>query len=121
MPRQLTQEEALIICRDVGDRDGQVTALKEIGTLHRACDDLGEATSMHRQALDLAREIGSAWDEAQSLAGLGRCALANGSASAAEGNLRQALEIFQRIGAAEARDLLAELDALTRRQPGPAA
>jgi hypothetical protein len=31
--------------------------------------------------------------------------------------LRQALEIFQRIRAAEARDLLADLDALTSQGP----
>jgi hypothetical protein len=38
--------------------------------------------------------------------------MADGHATQAEVLLRQALEIFQRIGAAEAPDLLAELDAL---------
>ena len=41
-------------------------------------------------------------------------ALAAGHAAQAETLLRQALEIFQRIGAAEAPELLAELDAFTR-------
>jgi hypothetical protein len=53
------------------------------------------------------------WDEAHALAGLGRCAQAADQGTQAEVLLRQALEIFQRIGAAEAPDLLAELDART--------
>jgi hypothetical protein len=57
------------------------------------------------------------WDKAHALAGLGRCALAAGHATQAEALLRQALEIFQRTGAAEAPDLLAELDALTGPPP----
>jgi hypothetical protein len=43
---------------------------------------------------------------------LGRCALAVDHVTQAGVLLRQALEIFQQIGAAEAPDLLAELDAL---------
>ena len=43
--------------------------------------------------------------------------MAAGHATQAEVLLRQALEIFQRIGAAEAPDLLAELDALTGPPP----
>ena len=70
------------------------------------------AEGCHRRTLDLARTIGSPWDEVRTLAGLGRCALAAGHATQAGVLLRQALEIFQRIGAAEAPDLLAELDAL---------
>ena len=67
--------------------------------------------------LELAREIASSWDEAHALAGLGRCDLAAGHATQAQVLLRQALEIFQRIGAAEAPDLLAELDALVGAPP----
>ena len=72
-----------------------------------------QAQRCHQQALDLARAIASSWDEAHALAGLGRCALAAGHATQAGVLLRQALEIFQQIGAAEAPDLLAELDAIT--------
>ncbi len=39
--------------------------------------------------------------------------MATGDTTQAGAFLRQALEIFQRIGAAEAPDLLAELNALT--------
>jgi len=113
-------EEALGIYRDLGDRDGEAAALNERGTLHRVSGDLAQAERCHQQALDLARAITSSWHEAHALAGLGRCALAEGHAVGAEGHavgaedlLRQALEIFQRTGAAEAPDLLAELDALT--------
>ena len=110
-------EQALGILRDLGDRGGEAEALNEIGTLHRVSGDLAQAEECHRQALDLARAIAGSWDEAHALAGLGRCAEAAGHAAQAEILLRQALEIFQRIGAAEAPDLLAELDALTGPPP----
>ena len=108
-------EQALGIYRDLGDRGGEAEALNERGTLHRVSGELAQAEGCHQQALELARAIASSWDEAHALAGLGRCALAAGHATQAEVLLRQALEIFQRIGAAEAPDLLAELDALTAR------
>ena len=110
-------EQALGIYRDIGERGGEAEALNRRGTLHRVGGDLAQAQGCHRQALELARAIGSSWDEAHALADLGRCALAAGHGAQVEVLLRQALEIFQRIGAAEAPDLLAELDALT----GPSA
>jgi tetratricopeptide (TPR) repeat protein/transcriptional regulator with XRE-family HTH domain len=106
-------EQALGICRDLGDRGGEAETLNETGTLHRVSGDLAQAEGCYQQALELARAIASSWDEAHALAGLARCALATGHAAQAGVLLRQALEIFQRIGAAEAPDLLAELDALT--------
>ena len=112
-------EQALGIYRDLGDRGGEATALNERGTLHRVSGDLAEAEGCHQRALDLAGAIASSWDEAHALAGLGRCALAAGHATQAEILLRQALKIFHRIGAAEAPDLLAELDALTGPPPAP--
>jgi len=108
-------EQALDIYRDHGERGGEAEALNKRGTLHQVSGELAQAEGCHQQALDLARAIGSSWDEAHALAGLGRCVLAVGHATQAEVLLRQALEIFQRIGAAEAPDLLAELDALTGR------
>ena len=107
------QEQALDIYRDLGDRDGQADALNARGTLHRVSGELAQAEGCHQQALELARAIAGSWVEAHALAGLGRCALAAGHATQAEALLRQALEIFQQIGAAEAPDLLAELDAFT--------
>jgi tetratricopeptide (TPR) repeat protein/transcriptional regulator with XRE-family HTH domain len=110
--------EALGIYRDLGDRQGEAEALNEQGTLHRLRGDLNRARECHQQALDLARAIGSSHDEAQALASLGRCAMASGSTAQAGDLLRQAHEIFQRIGAAQARDVLAELDNLTCPGPG---
>ena len=91
---------------------GEVDALNERGALHRLCGELTLARECHERSLELSRVIGSSWDEAHALAGLGRWAQAAGNLARAEALLRQALEIFQRIGAAEASDLLAELDAL---------
>jgi tetratricopeptide (TPR) repeat protein/transcriptional regulator with XRE-family HTH domain len=110
-------EQALGIYRDLGIRDGEAEALNYRGTLHRVNGDLAQAEVCHQQALELSRAIGSYRDEAHALAGLGRCALAAGHATQAEVLLRQALEIFQRIGAAEAPEMLAELDALTGPPP----
>ena len=110
-------EQALGIYRDLGDRGGEAEALNERGTLHRVSGDLAQAEECHQQALELARAIADSWDEAHALAGLGRCAMAAGNSTRAEILLQQALEIFQRIGAAEAPDLLAELDALTGPRP----
>ena len=110
-------EQALEIYSDIGNRTGEATTLNEWGTLHRISGDVTQAEGCHQQALELARAIPSTWDEAHALAGLGRCAMTGGHAIQAEDLLRQALETFQRIGAAEARDLLAEVNALTGPRP----
>jgi hypothetical protein len=87
--------------------------LNERGAVHRVSGDLARAQGCHQQALELARAIASSWDEAHALAGLGRCAMANGHATQGEFLLRQASDIFQQINAADARDVLAEINALT--------
>jgi tetratricopeptide (TPR) repeat protein/transcriptional regulator with XRE-family HTH domain len=110
-------EQALAMYRDLGSQGGEAEALNAIGTLYRVSGDLAQAEGYHQQALDLARAIANSWDEAHALAGLGRCALAASHATQAAALLHQALEIFNRIGAAEAPDLLAELDALTGPPP----
>jgi tetratricopeptide (TPR) repeat protein len=109
----LALEQALRVFRDRGTRTGEASALNQRGTLHRVRGEFAQAEECHRQALELARAITSFWDEGHALAGLGRCAMASGHAAQAEDLLRQALEIFQRSGTAEARDLLAEVNALT--------
>jgi tetratricopeptide (TPR) repeat protein len=106
-------EQALDIYRHLGHRRGLAHTLNGRAVLHRVSGDLARAEECHQQALELARAIASLWDEAHALAGLGRCAMVGGHATQAEALLRQALEVFQRIGAAEAPDVLAELDALT--------
>jgi tetratricopeptide (TPR) repeat protein/transcriptional regulator with XRE-family HTH domain len=110
-------EQALRIYRDLDIRTAEASTLNQKGTLYRVRGELTQAEGCHLQALELARAISSSWDEAHALVGLGRCAIANGHASQAEVLLRQALEIFQRIGAAEARDLLAEVNALAGPRP----
>ena len=107
-------EQALGIFRDLGDQQAQAEALNEQGTLHRARGELACAQQCHQQALDLARLIGGIREEAVALAGMGRCAIAADRATQAEDLLEQAHEIFQRIGAAEAQDIIAELNSLTR-------
>ena len=110
-------EQSLSILHDIGDQGGEAETLNERATLHRVSGEIAQAEGCHQRALKLARAIASSWDEAHALAGLGRCALAAGHATQAGVLLRQALEIFQRTEAAEAPDLLAELDALTVVRP----
>jgi tetratricopeptide (TPR) repeat protein len=110
-------EQALHIFRDLGSRIAEASALNETGTLYAMRREFTRAEQCYQQALELARAMFSAWDEARALAELGRCALANGHLTQAEVLLRRALEIFQRIGAAEARDLLAEVNALAGPRP----
>jgi tetratricopeptide (TPR) repeat protein/transcriptional regulator with XRE-family HTH domain len=112
-------DEALGICRDIGDRSGAATTLNERGTLHRITGEIALAAGCHQQALEMSRESDGPWDEAHALAGLGRCALAEGQAAQGETLLREALEIFRRIGAAEAPELLAELEALGGKEEPP--
>ena len=108
------QQDALGIYRQIGTRAGEAEALNEIGTLHRVSGELTLAEECHHQALALAQAVGRSWHEARALAGLGRCALAAGRAAEGESGLREALAILQRTGSAEAAELSAELDALSR-------
>ena len=107
-------EQAVHIFRDLS-RLGEAAALIEKGTLYAIQGELTEAEGCYLQALELARDMFSPWDEARALAGLGRCAMGNGDPAQAGFLLRRALEIFDRIGAAEAQELLAEVNGL----PGP--
>jgi tetratricopeptide (TPR) repeat protein/transcriptional regulator with XRE-family HTH domain len=111
------QEQALDIFRDIGHRGSQGQTLNEQGTLYRIKGELALAEGCHRQALELARAIGSSGDEARALSGLGRCALAAGDAAQARKLLQQALQSFQGTGAAEAKDLEAELAAISESGP----
>lgn len=110
-------EQALHIFRDIGGRFAEAAVLIETGALYAVRGELAEAERCYVQALELARNMFSLRDEARALAGLGRCAIANGHTAQAEALLRQALEVFQRIGAAEARELLAEVNALPDPRP----
>jgi tetratricopeptide (TPR) repeat protein/DNA-binding XRE family transcriptional regulator len=111
-----TLEQALSMYRNLGDQDGMTEALNERGVLHRDNGELARAEECHQEALELARTITSAWNEAYALAGLGRCATAAGRTAQAEALLQQAHQIFQHISAAEADDVLAEINTLTRTQ-----
>jgi transcriptional regulator with XRE-family HTH domain len=108
---RLAEQQLLLILDDAASSEQVLPLLPGGGgslvlvTSRRHLSALDDAT-----ALELARAIESAWDEAHALAGLGRCARATGHAGQAQILLCQALEIFQRIGAAEAPELLAELE-----------
>ncbi len=72
-----------------------------------------DAITRHTASVQAARHIGDRIGQANALNDLGAVRRQTGDYQAAAQAQEQALEVFQRIGAAEAADLLAELDALT--------
>jgi tetratricopeptide (TPR) repeat protein/transcriptional regulator with XRE-family HTH domain len=104
--------QGLDLSRRLGDRGGQATGLNNLGALHLAQHETGQARHCHQQALELARRIISSWDEAHALAGLGRCAHADGDTPRARDLLQQAHHIFRQTGAAEAAQIVTELDTI---------
>jgi hypothetical protein len=105
-------EEALSLFREIGDLGGAALALNELDTLNRICGEVALAQQFYRQSLNLCRDLGSALGETRALAGLGRCALAEDQTTERKNLLQQALAHFQQLSAAEAPDVLAELEAL---------
>jgi tetratricopeptide (TPR) repeat protein len=86
---------SLAIYREIGLRGGEAEVLNNLGALHLARGEIGQAESCHRQALDLARDIASPHDQANALAGLGRRSLAVGQVVEAEDGLCQAQTRFR--------------------------
>jgi DNA-binding SARP family transcriptional activator len=64
-------EHAVCAGRAVGDRCGELTALTNLGDVHRLRSRYGRAAECYRQALETARDIGHRGGELLALAGLG--------------------------------------------------
>ncbi len=112
-------EQALATYRDLGHRGGEAATLNERGALYRVTSELALAKQCHHRALEIAQATASSPDEAEALAGLGRCALAGVDTTQAGILLVQALDIYRRISAAEALDVLAELNSFAGTRPSP--
>jgi hypothetical protein len=67
-------EQALIISREIGDRQGEVEVLNHQGDLLRQSGQVEPACVQYHEALQIARQLGTPLDEARALAGIGRCA-----------------------------------------------
>jgi tetratricopeptide (TPR) repeat protein len=98
-----SQQQALRLFRDIGNRLGQAEALNRLGELATRTSAADQARKHHAQALAIARDLSAAPEEARALEGLGRSHLQDGDPGQAAAHLRQALTIYQSIGAPAAR------------------
>ena len=53
-----SQQQALELFRDLGDRLGQASALNELGIVQQLTGDYPAAAASHQQALELFRDLG---------------------------------------------------------------
>jgi tetratricopeptide (TPR) repeat protein len=86
--------QALIIDREIDNREGEAAALTRLGNCHYRLGDYRWAIDLETQALPIAREIGNRQGEATALRNLGLC-------HAALGDYRQAIDLHtQALGIA---------------------
>ena len=64
-------EEALVICRETGDRDGEAQTLNNLGEAYRELRRFEEAIGGYQESLVIRRETGDRHGEAQTLNNLG--------------------------------------------------
>jgi tetratricopeptide (TPR) repeat protein len=98
-----SQQQALALFGDLGNRLGQAEALNRLGELATRTADTAQARERHAQALAIARDLSAAPEEARALEGLGQSHLQDANPGRADAYLQQALTIYQRIGAPAAR------------------
>ncbi|MCA9047097.1 MAG: tetratricopeptide repeat protein [Planctomycetaceae bacterium] len=82
----------------MGDRDGRLAALGNLGVAHRNLGNPAKAVSFHELALRFAREIGDRREEANCLGNLGTCFRHLGELEKALICRQQRLEISNEIG-----------------------
>jgi tetratricopeptide (TPR) repeat protein len=123
----------LVICRDLGHREGEATVLNDLGELLARSPASRQARDHYTQALAIARDIGDPLEVARALEGIGRYNLQDANPVEGLAYLQQALTIYEQIGAPYAgrveevlREHRAEAAGPTRasdgsRQPGAAA
>jgi tetratricopeptide (TPR) repeat protein/transcriptional regulator with XRE-family HTH domain len=93
-----TQDHALAIVRDRGDRAAEATALHHIATVHRRWGRYDEAAERCREALAIQREIGDRAGMGASLNTLGVLSRRQGRYDDAVEHYRQAMECHREVG-----------------------
>jgi len=91
-------EEALALFRAVGDPEGEIELLNQIGVVYRTLGDTATALSLYEQALALARKAGDRRGEAMSRNNLGVARHQLGQFEEAVENLQDALRIWEELG-----------------------
>ena len=91
-------QQALIICREVGDRITEGTVLNDIGDIHTDLGNKQEALEYLQQALIICREVGNREGEGRTLNNIGRVHAELGHQQQALESLQQALTISREVG-----------------------
>jgi len=102
--------QALVIARDIGDRESESATLGNLALCHYAMTDYWQAIDLHAQALAIARDIGDRESESATLGNLGLCHRAVGDYRQAIDLLTQSLAIARDIGYRESEG--SDLDSL---------
>ena len=90
--------QALVIARDIGDRQLEGTELGGLGNCHFRVGDYRQAIDLYTQGLTIARDIGDRESEGIALGGLGKCVASLGDYQQAIDLHTQALAIARDIG-----------------------
>jgi hypothetical protein len=110
-------EQALDLCRTLGDRPGEAGALYTLGSVQDLTGDYLAAAANLQQALQLSSALGDRLGQANALTCLGTVQRTTGQYAAAHASQQRALELYRtfgaRDGAAEALNGMGEL-ALTQ-------
>jgi predicted ATPase len=92
-------EQALPVCRTVGDRVSEGDTLNNLAIIAINRGDYRAATAYHEQALQIYRESGRRLSQARSLVNLGELYLDQGAYAAARQFVEEAISLSEEIGA----------------------
>jgi CHAT domain-containing protein/Tfp pilus assembly protein PilF len=93
-----TFEQALAICREIGNRQGEGATLSNIGAVYSNVGQYPQALKNYQQALAIHQEIGDKAGEGTTLSNIGVVYRSLGQYPQALENYQQALAIHQKIG-----------------------
>lgn len=91
-------EQALTICRKIGDRQGEAASLGNLGLAYHCLGQYQKAIDFQQQSLEIEREIGNRLGEAASLGSLGNAYYSLGQYQKAINFHQQHLEMAREIG-----------------------
>ena len=92
---QSCREQQLKLCKDMGDEEGQASALSHLGHIHKAAGKLAQAMQFYSESLHMAQKLKDRSGEGRAYANLGSCHIALGNYRDAVGYYQQELTISQ--------------------------
>src|SRR5690606_8690691 len=91
-------EQALPLCREVGDKNGEATTLNNIGLAYRSLGEMQQALTYYAQALPLRLQIEDRWGERVTRYNMTMAHRDLGNLAAAEEQLRIVVAIDEAVG-----------------------